>query len=208
MPRTVTAGQRTVGDMTRTLERAGYDTSNLKAHVIAVKAIASKRKRAQNADDGMDVDTYEHDGWEDDAMDVDGEITAASKRAKNNSGGVAARSKLPQSNRQIAGLRNAEVGGHPWCPGSLSYIGLHVDQQATKAFKLRNLSQRERNYNARAGESDRAITTKMVRGTFGFLNLPCLTLRPRSRNISSRASANQGKPTADDCNSLIRHSQG
>jgi nucleolar GTP-binding protein len=113
MPRTVTAGQRTVGDMTSTLERAGYDTSNLKAHVIAAKAIASKRKRAQNADDGMDVDTPEHDGWEDDAMDVDGETTAVSKRARNNSGGVATRSKLPQSNRQIAGLRNAEVGGRP-----------------------------------------------------------------------------------------------
>lgn len=32
-----------------------------------------------------------------------------------------------------------------------------------KALKLRNLGQRERNYHARAGEADRAITTKMVR---------------------------------------------
>lgn len=119
MPRTATASQRSVGDMTRSLARAGYDTSKLEAHVIAAKAIASehrKRKRDQLADDTMDVDSSEHDVSESDAMDVDGEASAISKRTKNNSGGVVGRSKIPHSNRQIAGLKNAEVCVHVSVP--------------------------------------------------------------------------------------------
>lgn len=36
------------------------------------------------------------------------------------------------------------------------------NQQASKAIKLRNLGQRERNMHAKAGESDRAIRVKKV----------------------------------------------
>jgi hypothetical protein len=137
MPRTVTAGQRTVGDMTRSLARAGYDTSKLDAHVIAAKAIASehrKRKRAQLTDDSMDVDSSEHNDSEHDAMEVDEEVSAASKRAKNNSGGVVGRSKLPQSNRQIAGLKNAEVRVHASLPTvRLTRVCALVSKQARRS---------------------------------------------------------------------------
>ncbi|KAF8312872.1 P-loop containing nucleoside triphosphate hydrolase protein [Clavulina sp. PMI_390] len=153
MPRTATAGQRTTSDMTAALAKAGYDTTKLEAHVIRAKALgaeARKRKR----DERMDVDedgegVGDEDGsWEDDGMDVDGDELERTppKRVKGNSGGVMARSKLPQTNRQLAGFKNAE--------------------QASKAVKLRNLGQRERNYNARAGEADRAITTKMPKHLF------------------------------------------
>lgn len=112
MPRTATSGQRTVSDMTRSLEKAGYDTSKLQGHVLAAKAIGAeqrKRKRAERADESMDVDASDAGEWEDEAMDVDGEPSTSPKRARGNSGAVMARSKLPRSNRQTAGLKNAEV---------------------------------------------------------------------------------------------------
>lgn len=53
---------------------------------------------------------------------------------------------------------------------------MHTDrccllQQASKAVKLRNLGQRERNMHAKAGESDRAIKVKMVSIHIIFLTL-------------------------------------
>lgn len=45
---------------------------------------------------------------------------------------------------------------------SSNFLLFLISQQASKAVKLRNLGQRERNMLAKAGESDRAIKTKMV----------------------------------------------
>lgn len=49
-------------------------------------------------------------------------------------------------------------------------------QQASKAIKLRNLGQRERNMHAKAGESDRAIRVKKVLPPMHTLRLQRLIL--------------------------------
>jgi hypothetical protein len=66
---------------------------------------------------------------------------------------------------------------------------------------MRNLSQRERNRLAKAGEADRAIKTKMV----GYIFFdPCSLLTTcTSQNISSLASGRVAKPTADDWLSVL-----
>ncbi|KAG2154480.1 P-loop containing nucleoside triphosphate hydrolase protein [Suillus bovinus] len=148
LPRT--AGLRTLSELTTELKKAGYDPSNIEARAgIIAKAQGAKRKRAE-AD--MDVDMEDGDGdasegEEGDWMDVDGEEQTPKKRAKGNSGTVLAKHpRAPKSNRQLAGMRD--------------------QQQASKAVKLRNLGQRERNRLAKAGEADRVIQTKMPKHLF------------------------------------------
>ncbi|KIJ05519.1 hypothetical protein PAXINDRAFT_93375, partial [Paxillus involutus ATCC 200175] len=141
LPRT--AGLRTLSELSKGLKKAGYDPSSIEARAeMLAKIQGAKRKRA---DAEMDVDMDEggegEEGEEGDWMDVDGEETPTSKRAKSNSGAVVAKNpRAPRSNRQLAGMRD--------------------DQQASRAIKLRNLGQRERNMHAKAGESDRAIRVK------------------------------------------------
>ncbi|EJD02560.1 P-loop containing nucleoside triphosphate hydrolase protein [Fomitiporia mediterranea MF3/22] len=141
LPRT--AGLRTLSDMSESLTKAGYDPSRIQERAaLLAKAQGLKRKRAQ--EEGMDIDEEgdeDGEGDEGDWMDVDGEDRTPQKRAKSNSGAVVLSGRGPRTNRQLAGLRD--------------------DAQAAKAIKLRNLGQRERNYQAKAGEADRAIKTKM-----------------------------------------------
>ncbi|OJA09989.1 hypothetical protein AZE42_03821 [Rhizopogon vesiculosus] len=146
LPRTATL--RTLSELTTELKKAGYDPSSIEARAgVLAKAQSAKRKRTE-AD--MDVDMDDADageGEEGDWMDVDGEEQTPNKRVKNNSGGVIAKhARAPKSNRQLAGMRD--------------------EQQTSKAFKLRNLGQRERNRLAKAGESDRAIKVKMPKHLF------------------------------------------
>lgn len=148
LPRT--AGLRTLSELTTELKKAGYDPSSIEARAgIIAKAQGAKRKRAE-AD--MDVDMEDGDGDasegdEGDWMDVDGEEQTPNKRVKVNSGAVIAKHpRAPKSNRQFAGMRD--------------------QQQASKAVKLRNLGQRERNRLAKAGEADRVIQTKMPKHLF------------------------------------------
>ncbi|KAG1812196.1 P-loop containing nucleoside triphosphate hydrolase protein [Suillus subaureus] len=148
LPRT--AGLRTLSELTTELKKAGYDPSSIEARAgIIAKAQGAKRKRAE-AD--MDVDMEDGDGdasegEEGDWMDVDGEEQTPNKRVKVNSGAVIAKHpRAPKSNRQFAGMRD--------------------QQQASKAVKLRNLGQRERNRLAKAGEADRVIQTKMPKHLF------------------------------------------
>lgn len=177
MPRTATAGQRTVSDMTSSLAKAGYDTSRLEAHVIAAKAIGAsqrKRKRAagEEGDESMDVDDSGEGQWEDEdaSMEVDGAPAKSPKRVKGNSGGVVARvnRKVPRTNRMVQGLKNSEVRilFIFIFPSHVANLPSLYPQQESKAIKLRNLSQRERNYHAKAGEADHAITTKMPKHLF------------------------------------------
>ncbi|KAG2127483.1 P-loop containing nucleoside triphosphate hydrolase protein [Suillus clintonianus] len=146
LPRT--AGLRTLSELSSELKKAGYDPSSIEARAgILAKAQGAKRKRAE-AD--MDVDMEDGDaseGEEGDWMDVEGEEQTPNKRVKANSGAVVAKHpRAPKSNRQFAGMRD--------------------EQQASKAVKLRNLGQRERNRLAKAGESDRVIQTKMPKHLF------------------------------------------
>jgi nucleolar GTP-binding protein len=169
LPRT--AGLRTLSDMSAALTRAGLDPSRIeeKAMVIAKARGAERKRKREEREDGMDVDDDEiggagegEDGW----MDVDGEGEGTpAKRARGNAGDVVAKARRePKSNRQLAGMRDQTVSlGTILSREFVRSRDFGVLQQADKAVRLRNLGQRERNRMAKAGESDRAIKTKMVR---------------------------------------------
>ncbi|KAI6165980.1 P-loop containing nucleoside triphosphate hydrolase protein [Pisolithus thermaeus] len=148
LPRT--AGLRTLSELTTSLKKAGYDPSSLqqRAEMLAKMQTAKRKRSEAETDAGMEVDNdgVSENDKEGDWMDVDDEVTP-NKRAKGNSGvAIAKHPRAPQSNRQLAGLRD--------------------EQQASKAVKLRNLGQRRRNMLAKAGESDRAIRVKMPKHLF------------------------------------------
>ncbi|KAF8634272.1 hypothetical protein AX17_004229 [Amanita inopinata Kibby_2008] len=156
LPRT--AGLRTLSELTDEMTKAGLDPSKIQQRadllikVKVAKEQAHKRKRGEAGDADMEMDVEgEEDAWEDysgdDAMDVDGQDGAPRKKKKTEGGAVTVTTKrLPSGNRQLAGLRDEE--------------------QASRANKLRNLSQRPRNMLAKAGESDRAIRVKMPKHLF------------------------------------------
>jgi hypothetical protein len=149
LPRT--AGLKTLSELSASLRKAGLDPSRIEqraALIAKAKGLGGKRKR----DEEMDVDEEgENEDGEDgegggDWMDVDEEDNGGSqqKRRKSNTGATVTSTgkHAPRTNRQTAGMRD--------------------QTQVSKAVKLRNLGQRERNMHARAGESDRAIKVKMV----------------------------------------------
>ncbi|KAJ3487054.1 hypothetical protein NLI96_g3807 [Meripilus lineatus] len=150
LPRT--AGLRTLSELTSGLKGAGLDPSRIQERAMNLAKVAGeKRKRAREEEEAqMDIDEggSGSEGGDDQWMDVDGDETSPNKRVKSNSGGavMAKGVRGPKSNRQLAGMRD--------------------DAQATKAIKLRNLGQRERNMHAKAGESDRAIKVKMPKHLF------------------------------------------
>jgi len=155
LPRT--AGLRTITDLTADLTKAGLDPSRIqeRATMIAKMRGAARKRSRDEDDDGMDVDdnnneAEDNDGEEADTMAIDGEWEddedTPRKRGKANSGAVIARKRAPHSNRQLAGFRD--------------------DAQASKAIRMRNISQRQRNMHAKAGESDRAIRVKMPKHLF------------------------------------------
>ncbi|KAI0665849.1 GTP binding protein 4 [Trametes maxima] len=152
LPRT--AGLRTLTELTTEMTKAGLDPSRIQERAeILAKVQGAKRKR-QREEEAAEMDVDEAMSGDDDGadgegewMDVDGDEAPKLKRAKGNSGAVIAKdARHPRSNRQLAGMRD--------------------EAQASKAVKLRNLGQRERNRQARAGESDRAIKTKMPKHLF------------------------------------------
>jgi len=157
LPRT--AGLRTLTEMSEELTKAGLDPSIIekRAHALARIEIdrqqLAKRKRGEvEEEDTEEEDTemdYEDDeNWEDEGeMDVDEDENVPRKRTRTESGAVAVTDRrAPRSNRNLAGLRDAN--------------------QADKANKLRNFSQRPRNRLAKAGEGDRTIRTKMPKHLF------------------------------------------
>ncbi|KAJ3809886.1 P-loop containing nucleoside triphosphate hydrolase protein [Lentinula aff. lateritia] len=151
LPRT--AGLRTLSEMTDALTKAGLDPSRIteRAQMLA-KAAGVKRKRPRDAEDGdVEMNDAEGEGGDDGEeawMDVDGEEAPQLKRTKGNSGTVVAsvNKRAPRTNRQLMGMRD--------------------EGQASKAIKLRDFAQRPRNYQAKAGEADRAIKTKMPKHLF------------------------------------------
>ncbi|KIJ31830.1 hypothetical protein M422DRAFT_185381 [Sphaerobolus stellatus SS14] len=153
LPRT--AGLRTLSEMTEKMTAAGLDPSKIqeRAAVLAkAHAVARKRKRDLEADEeGMEVDGEGEDEW----MDVDegdegkGAKKGGIRKKRKSEGGEAVVVKKrgqPATNRQVAGLRD--------------------DTQIAKTVSLRNLAQRTPNRLAKAGESDRAIKTKMPKHLF------------------------------------------
>ena len=147
LPRT--AGLKTLSELSASLTKAGLDPSRIeqRAELIA-KARGLERKRKRDEDMDIDEEGGSGEGEEGgDWMDVDGEGDdgkSPPKRRKSNTGTAVttAGKHAPRTNRQTAGMRD--------------------QSQVSKAVKLRNLGQRERNMHAKAGESDRAIKVKMV----------------------------------------------
>ena len=148
LPRT--AGLKTLSELSASLTKAGLDPSRIeqRAELIAkARGLERKRKRDEEMDvdeeGGGDGEGEEGGDW----MDVDEEGDdgkSPPKRRKSNTGTAvtSAGKHAPRTNRQTAGMRD--------------------ESQVSKAIKLRNLGQRERNMHAKAGESDRAIKVKMV----------------------------------------------
>lgn len=66
-------------------------------------------------------------------------------------------------------------------------------QQASKAIKLRNLGQRERNMHAKAGESDRAIRVKKVLPPMHMHLIATPNVGLRSRNICFLANGRRAR---------------
>ena len=111
LPRT--AGLRTLSEMTAKLAAAGLDPSKIKerAEILAKAQGAERKRKRDEAEGAMDVDA-ERDGDEGDWMDVDGDEAEGTpkKRRKSDSGAVAVRKKrVPASNRQLSGMRDATV---------------------------------------------------------------------------------------------------
>jgi len=188
LPRT--AGLKTISQLSTSLTKAGLDPSRIeqRAELIA-KARGLERKRKR--DEEMDVDEEGGSGEEEDGegedggdwMDVDGQgddAMSPPKRRKSNTGTAvtAAGKHAPRTNRQTAGMRD--------------------QTQVSKAVKLRNLGQRERNMHAKAGESDRAIKVKMVSCPRPKVN-PTRSSRPIcSRSIYFRGNENQERLRDDE----------
>lgn len=111
IPRTVQT--RNLSDMTKKLTEAGYDPSNLeeRARVLAkARGLIGADSRKRTAGD-MDVDEGSDEEWGDDGeegdeMEVDGEGVSR-KRAKTSI--VSKGKRTPGTDRQIAGLKDAEV---------------------------------------------------------------------------------------------------
>ncbi|KAJ3711472.1 P-loop containing nucleoside triphosphate hydrolase protein [Lentinula guzmanii] len=142
LPRT--AGLRTLSEMTVALTKAGLDPSRIteRAQMLA-KAAGVKRKRAGEVED------VEMDDMEGGKLDGRRRKEAPQlKRTKGNHGSVVAavNRRAPRTNRQLMGMRDEGV--------------------TSKAIKLRDFAQRPRNYQAKAGEADRAIKTKMPKHLF------------------------------------------
>ncbi|EPQ50165.1 putative nucleolar GTP-binding protein 1 [Gloeophyllum trabeum ATCC 11539] len=144
LPRT--AGLRTLSEMTTELTKAGLDPSRIQERAEMLAKVRSEQRKRKRDEMDVDMEDAEAEEAEGDWMDVDGE-DSPNKRVKGNSGRVVAKGKRePRSNRQLAGMRD--------------------EAQASKAIKLRNLGQRERNMHARAGEADRHIRVKMPKHLF------------------------------------------
>jgi nucleolar GTP-binding protein len=138
MPRT--AGLRTMSEMSRKLTAAGLDPSRIeaRAEILAkaakAKATVGKRKR-EDADMEVDGSDAGSDWADEDEMDVDESgPNPGSKRVKTNSGSVVAQGKrVPNSNRQLAGMRNAEVSlTSPLIPVQLSHQSFSTNSKPRK----------------------------------------------------------------------------
>ncbi|EJU04474.1 P-loop containing nucleoside triphosphate hydrolase protein, partial [Dacryopinax primogenitus] len=139
MPRT--AGLRTLSEMSRKLTEAGLDPSRIEARAEAIAKTRSLQRKRKREEEEAQMEIEDDADWEEDAMDVDEDISR--KRVKSNTGkarDVGTGNHAPKTHRQLAGMAN---------------------EQTSKAVRLRNLGQRQRNMHAKAGESDRAIRVKM-----------------------------------------------
>jgi len=171
--------QRTLSQMAEKMKSIGIDPSSVtaRAQLLAkAKGIKmtgdGKRKRSGDDDEEMEVD----DDWEDsedfaagdDSMEVDGDLSTSSrKKSKTNSGKATSSVRLRD---QAAGIgKTTKSGGRPSARAGpvrragkdRQQDGLPNKETRVKAAQLGHLGVRERNREAKAGESDRAIKVAM-----------------------------------------------
>lgn len=121
MPRT--AGLRTLSEMTTKMTAAGLDPSRIKerAEILAKAQGVERKRKRQEVESAMDVDGEgegegEDQGDEEQWMDVDGDDADGTpkKKRKADSGAVTVkRKRVPASNRQVMGMRDAAVRFFP-----------------------------------------------------------------------------------------------
>lgn len=173
---------RTFSEMSEKLRSLGIDPSSItaRAELLAkakgLSVAGGKRKRsgaAADSDDdeemmdgAEDEDAWEEDDGDNEGMDVDGEdgdgpSTRARKARRSDTGSrlaTARRASSNLSNRTKSGGRPTSRAGPVRIPASNRQLaGLKNDAQASKARELKDLGIRQRNWHAKAGESDRAI---------------------------------------------------
>lgn len=175
---------RTLSEMASKLRSIGIDPSSVtaRAELLAkakgLSVSGEKRKRAAGRDDDdedaeMDMGgAGEGDGWQDEAseegaeMDMDngedgGSGRHSHKASKTNAGSRVQRARAATStlaNRtKSGGMPNARAGPVRVAARNRATQGLRDKAQEEKVRDLKDLSLRERNRQAKAGESDRAI---------------------------------------------------
>jgi len=112
------AQTRTLTDMTEKLKAAGYDPSTLEERaMLLAKAkgmLGQKRGAGEMELDGEEdgEDAWGSEGEEDESMEVEGGEGAATKKRRTSTSIVSKGKRTPGTDRQIAGLKDAEVRYH------------------------------------------------------------------------------------------------
>lgn len=173
---------RSLSEMSEKLKAIGIDPSSLeaRAQLLAkakgMQASTGKRSRddagEMEVDDDQDDESQWQDEDEDEFMDVDAS-TSSRKKLKANSG--VATSRAFRARDAASGLaKTTKSGGHPSArAGPVRHPtknrqkeGLPRAELQDKVRSLNDLSLRDRNRNAKAGESDRAIKEKKPKWLF------------------------------------------
>ena len=112
------AQTRTLTDMTEKLKAAGYDPSTLEERaMLLAKAkgmLGQKRGAGEMELDGEEdgEDAWGSEGEEDESMEVEGGEGAATKKRRTSTSIVSKGKRTPGTDRQVAGLKDAEVRLH------------------------------------------------------------------------------------------------
>ncbi|KAE8230609.1 hypothetical protein A4X09_0g5966 [Tilletia walkeri] len=153
---------RTVGDLEEGMRASGLDPSKVVARAAVLAEakglLGEKRKRMDGDEEMEEDDEEEEEDWEDEEMDLEGGSSSKrrNKARKSNSGSAIAASssstekvphkRAPTKDRTLAGVRN--------------------QAQKDKSTQLHTFAIRERNWHAKASESDRAIKDKKPKWLF------------------------------------------
>lgn len=159
---------RTFSEMSEKLKALGIDPSSITARAeLLAKAkgmtVAGKRKRGGDAEEDVDMADGGEDEWQDEDeqdMEVDGEAPRkAAKMSASTSRSLRARAATSTlGNRtKSGGIPNARAGPVRLPATNRATRGLKNKEQEDKVRSLKDLSLRERNRQAKASESDRAI---------------------------------------------------
>lgn len=173
---------RTLSEMSEKLKAIGIDPSSVEARAQllakanAMKAATGKRSRRAEGDGDEDEEmgdaSSDEAAWEDEPdSDADGDVSMgdssrrSAKKAKSNAG----TSRAIIARNAASGLAaTTKSGGHPSARAgpvrrptkNRQTEGLPTKGLQDKVRDLNDLSLRDRNRNAKAGESDRAIKEK------------------------------------------------